>query len=149
MYLRRETIKEIYEHAIREYPYECCGIVTGDADHQVVHRCRNIQDELHLQDPDRYPRDARTAYTIDRREAEGIYAMARKKGEAIVAFYHSHIDCDAYFSETDTAAQTVFGEPEFPEAVHIVVSVVKGQVKGMKCYKWDRLRQAFVTIDCI
>jgi len=145
----RGVIGEIYKHAIDEYPHECCGIVTGDADHQTVHRCRNVQNELHLQDPDRYPRDARTAYTIDRREAERIYATAREKGEAILAFYHSHIDCDAYFSETDVAAQTVFGEPEFPDAIHIVVSVVKGEVRGVRCYKWDKDRRDFITLDCM
>jgi len=150
MYLSKNVIKEIFQHAIEEYPYECCGIVTGNANRQVVHRCRNIQNELHSQDPERYPRDARTAYTIDRAEAERIYSEARERSEDILTFYHSHIDCEAFFSETDVAAQTVFGEPEFPDAIHIVVSVINREIKGIKCFRWDKEKKDFTTIkDCI
>jgi proteasome lid subunit RPN8/RPN11 len=114
---------------------------------QTVHSCLNIQNSLHREDPERYPRDARTAYTIDRDEANSIYSEAKKKGDEIIAFYHSHIDCAAYFSETDKDAQTVFGEPEFPDAVHLVVSVMGGEIGGMMCYKWDREKEAFVSLQ--
>ncbi|GAB4535208.1 MAG: Mov34/MPN/PAD-1 family protein [Thermodesulfovibrionia bacterium] len=148
MHLNKEVIKEIYDHAVKEYPYECCGIVTGNINNQVVHRCKNIQDELHAQDPQRYPRDARTAYTIDRTELERIYKEAKEMGGDIIAFYHSHIDCGAFFSETDVAAQTVFGEPEFPDAKHIVISVVNGRVNEMRCFKWDKGKGNFIVVRC-
>lgn len=142
-----EIIKGIYQHAVEEYPNECCGIVTGSAEKQTLHRCRNIQNELHAEDPERHPRDARTAYAIDRKEADKIYTDAMKKGETVLAFYHSHIDCDAYFSDTDIAAQTVFGEPEFPNALHLVISVVERNILGMKCFKWNRGTESFVLTD--
>jgi len=144
--LNREIIDEIGRHAIEEYPYECCGIVTGDARNQHLHRCRNIQNDLHIQDPERHPRDARTAYAIDRKEAEEIYKQAREKGEDILAFYHSHIDCGAFFSDTDIAAQTVFGEPEFPDAIHLVVSVVNREIKEMRCFRWDKEERRFIVV---
>ena len=147
MHINKRVIEQIYLHALKEYPYECCGIVTGDAEKQILHRCRNIQNELHAQDPERHPRDARTAYSIDRDEADRIYSEAKKRGEEITAFYHSHIDCDAYFSETDKDAQTVFGEPEFPGALHLIVSVIDGSISGMKCYKWDRGKEGFVSLQ--
>ncbi len=133
--------------ALKEYPYECCGIVTMEGNNQTVHICLNIQNSLHREDPERYPRDARTAYTIDRDEVDRIYSEEKKKGEEIIAFYHSHIDCEAYFSETDKDAQTVFGEPEFPDAVHLIVSVMGGDIRGMKCYKWDRGKENFVSLQ--
>ncbi len=144
MIINEEIIKEIYQHAVEEYPNECCGIVTGSAENQTLHQCRNIQNELHAENPERHPRDARTAYAIDRKEADKIYADAGKRAEEVLAFYHSHIDCDAYFSDTDIAAQTVFGEPEFPNALHLVVSVVKRNILGMKCFKWDKGTESFV-----
>jgi len=144
--INKEIIKEIYQHAVKEYPHECCGIVTGSAEKQTLHQCMNIQNELHAEDPERHPRDARTAYAIDRKEADKIYADTGKRGEKVLAFYHSHIDCDAYFSDTDIAAQTVFGEPEFPDALHLVVSVADRKILGMKCFKWDRVKESFVTL---
>lgn len=144
MKIKKEVLEEIYRHAIEDYPYECCGIVTGNINTQTAHRCQNIQNELHTHDPERYPRDARTAYTIDRAEAERIYAKAKEKTEDILAFYHSHIDCEAFFSETDISAQTVFGEPEFPDAIHIVVSVVNRGINGIKCFKWDKDKGEFI-----
>lgn len=142
--MNSEIIKGIYQHAIEEYPNECCGIVTGSSEKQTLHQCKNIQNELHAEDPKRHPRDARTAYAIDRKEADKIYADSGKRGEEVLAFYHSHIDCDAYFSDTDIAAQTVFGEPEFPNAIHLVVSVVERNILGMKCFKWDKTKESFL-----
>jgi proteasome lid subunit RPN8/RPN11 len=147
MQINKRVTEQIYQHALKEYPYECCGIVTMEGNNQTVHICRNIQNSLHREDPERNPRDARTAYTIDRDEVDRIYSEAKKKGEEIIAFYHSHIDCEAYFSETDKDAQTVFGEPEFPDAVHLIVAVIGGDIQGMKCYKWDKEKEVFVLLQ--
>ncbi len=71
---------------------------------------------------------------MDREEAERIMRDAAIAGERVIAFYHSHIDCDAFFSQTDKKVQTVFGEPEFPNVVHVVVAVYSRQVKEIKGY---------------
>ena len=56
----------MFVHAQREYPAECCGIVTEDASGvQVIHPCENIQDKLHAADPETHPRTSRTAYRMD------------------------------------------------------------------------------------
>lgn len=135
------------QHALREYPYECCGIVTGDQRSQTVHVCRNIQNQLHAEDPQQHPRDARTAYTIERSEFDSVVSTAKNKGEEIVAFYHSHVEHEAYFSVTDVEAQTVFGEPEFPDALHIVISVMNKKTNDIKGFLWDKERKDFVTLD--
>src|SRR5512140_635585 len=143
MRLSREAIEVISSQAKKEYPSECCGIVTGSEADQRVHACRNRQDELHAQDPGQHPRTSREAYDMDRNEMERVFADAASRGEQVLAFYHSHIDCDAYFSAMDKEVQTVFGEPEFPGAVHIVVSVNSRTVSEMKGYLWDNARQDF------
>lgn len=142
--LNEESINIIYRHALESYPDECCGIVTGTGPDQSVHRCTNIQNSLHAEDPVTHPRDARTAYAISRGEADEIFSNARERGEKVAAFYHSHTDHEAYFSEMDEAVQTALGEPEFPEALHIVVSVVKGEIGDLKCFIWDAGLNGFV-----
>lgn len=140
------SIAAISKQAEAEYPSECCGIVTGTATTQRVHPCRNRQDELHARDPEQHPRTSREAYDIDRNEMERIFSDAAAQGEQVVCFYHSHIDCGAYFSNMDKEVLTVFGEPEFPGAVHVVVSVQDRQVKEVQGYRWDGAKQDFETL---
>ncbi len=147
MKVNKEIINSIYRHAVEDYPDECCGIVTGKGKEQTVHRCVNIQNQLHAEDPQSHPRGAKTAYAIDRTAADKIYSSAKEKGEEVIAFYHSHIDCDAYFSQTDKDAQVVFGEPEFPEALQVVVSAIKKEICGLKVFKWDGEKKSFDTIE--
>lgn len=147
MRLNKSVIKKINEHALKEYPDECCGIITGNSDKQSVHLCENIQNMLHADDPARYPRDARTAYVIERGEFDGIISSAKEKGEEIIAFYHSHTEHEAYFSEEDVAAQTVFGEPEFPNASHVVVSVMNRKIHDIKSFMWDGNLQKFIPVQ--
>ena len=144
--LTKESIQAISKQAISEYPSECCGIVTGNASAQRVHPCRNRQDELHARDPEQHPRTSREAYDIDRNEMERIFADAAAKGEQVVCFYHSHIDCGAYFSQMDKEVLTVFGEPEFPDALHVVVSVQDRQVKEISGFRWGGAEQGFVAV---
>ncbi|MDA8241224.1 MAG: Mov34/MPN/PAD-1 family protein [Nitrospiraceae bacterium] len=146
MRLTEEAVDVVTRHAVAEYPAECCGIVTGTTDVQSVHRCKNMQDKLHAKDPESHPRTSREAYAMDRDEAERIMRDAAITGEKVIAFYHSHIDCDAYFSRMDKDVQTVFGEPEFPDALHIVVAVYANQVREIKGYLWDGGKQDFVAI---
>ena len=122
--LTGHTIEIISKQAVAEYPSECCGIVTGNASAQRVHPCRNRQDELHARDPERHPRTSRE----------------------VVCFYHSHIDCGAYFSQMDKEVLTVFGEPEFPDALHVVVSVQDRQVKEISGFRWGGTEQDFVPV---
>ncbi len=146
--LTPSSIEIISKHAIADYPSECCGIVTGNASSQRVHPCRNRQDELHARDPEQHPRTSREAYDIDRAEMERIFAGAAAKGEEVICFYHSHIDCGAYFSAMDKEVLTVFGEPEFPEAVHVVVSVRDGRIGEVNGYRWDGERD-FVSVKVV
>lgn len=147
MKITENTLRQIYEHAVQEYPDECCGIITGDDTRQSVHRCRNIQNRMHAEDPDHYPRDARTAYLIDRREFDRIVSSAKERGEGILVLYHSHTDHDAYFSQEDKAAQTVFGDPEYADVLHLVVSVMGGMIQNLKCFRWDAEKKEFTAVQ--
>jgi proteasome lid subunit RPN8/RPN11 len=144
-----ESIGAIFEHTESENLSECCGIVTGRADVQNVHPLVNIQERLHAEDPETHPRDSRSAYAVDRNEVEQIIHESARANETILAFYHSHIDCDAYFSQMDKEVQTVFGEPEFPDAVHVVVAIRDGKIHEIKGYLWDGAKQDFVNVEVL
>ena len=150
MIVAAEELAAIHAQAVREYPHESCGVIlTRGAERRVV-PCRNIQEELHIKDPARHPRDARTAYYID---PQDLLRIARLEGEgfAVAVIYHSHIDAGAYFSETDRR-QALFGdEPMYPQATYIVSSV-RGEANGPRvddtaAFGWDPAGRDFTTVD--
>ncbi len=147
MPLSSQTIEEISRHATAEYPSECCGMITGIGSVQRVHRLINIQDRLHALDPLTHPLDSKTAYAADRNAINRVVAEATWNGETIDAFYHSHIDCDAYFSSMDKDVQTVLGEPEFPEALQVVISVMQGNLWCIKAFRWNGTKRDFIEVE--
>ena len=138
----------IVKHAEAQHPSECCGILTAGRNSQLsqVHPCANIQDRLHQEDPKRFPRDSRIAYFIDSQEQFRIISAAQRKGGWVSGFYHSHVDCDAYFSDEDKERAMVWGEPAFPDAVYLVVSVFGEGARGHKAFAWDENKRDFTEV---
>jgi adenylyltransferase/sulfurtransferase len=142
-----EALAEIYAHAKRDYPRECCGIIFGPKAAALADRvkiCRNIQDDLHAQDPATHTRDARTAYNLD---AADIFALQKSfRGESPAKIvYHSHVEVGAYFSATDQAAATFEGEPTYP-VEYVVVDVAAAGVRGAAQFAWDAAAGQYVEI---
>ena len=135
----------MFAHAKVDYPAECCGIVSLNGNGKTqVHRCENVQDKLHTLDPEAHPRTSKTAYRMDDMQVNRIVTETEKSGGKLVAFYHSHIDCAAYFSDEDKNAATFFGEPAYPGVLYPVISVVDREVRGKKVFQWDEVETAFV-----
>ena len=135
---------QLVAHAVGEYPIECCGILIRDPAGVVeVARIRNVQDEMHARDPARYPRTARTAYAGHPADLKDALERAERPGFSLVGFYHSHPDHAAYFSDEDVAQATPFGEPSYPDAVQIVLSVVDREVKDVKAFAWNGEQSAY------
>lgn len=149
MILSAEEFDRIQAQAEAEYPAECCGVVlvrSGQPAERVVLPCRNIQDALHAKDPVRHPRDARTAYFIDPKD---LLAIGRREaqGYRVAVIYHSHIDAGAYFSEMDKRNALMNGEPAYPEAVYVVVSVVERRLAEAGAFAWDSAAHDFVVTE--
>lgn len=144
--LTQEAWMEISRHAIESFPEECCGVILSDGKTETVRRCQNIQNLLHRLDKGSYPRDATIAYAIDPRELESIIHHAETSGSQIKAFYHSHPNHEAYFSEEDKAFATPFGEPTYPETAQIVISIYDRSVKRISAYAWLPDKRDFVEI---
>lgn len=148
MILGREEFERIRAQAETEYPSECCGVVlerNGAPGDRLVVACRNIQNELHTKDPSRHPRDARVAYQVDPKD---LLRIGRLEGEGyrVRTIYHSHIDAGAYFSETDKQNALLQGEPIYPDATYVVVSVLGGRLSGAAAFAWSPDRREFLPV---
>jgi len=136
---------EVRRHSREEYPDECCGVIVRTADGDVrVMRVRNVQDEMHASDPRTYPRTARTAYVGHPADLRAALDLADKPGCSLLAFYHSHPDHDSYFSAEDTEQATPFGEPSYPDALQLVVSVHNRKIHETKAFAWSPEAGAYV-----
>ena len=156
-------VERIYAQALAEYPHECCGLLVEKVPDGVTtaHPCTNVQQQRHEEDPKHYPRDASTAYLIDAGEQVRIEKAAEKAGGRISGYYHSHIDCAAYFSAEDERRTWIFNsreagdDPDDPDAIYLVLSVCgeeagsQRQVQGYKCFAWDGSRYAEVGVKIV
>ncbi|MFQ5509130.1 MAG: Mov34/MPN/PAD-1 family protein [Leptospirillia bacterium] len=98
------VLAQAFSHCEGTYPDEGCGVLVGPAgeDRAVLFEpCGNIQNQMHGQDPVRYPRDARTAYLIDPQDLFRLTHRLREEGMSFKAVVHSHADVGAYFSDED------------------------------------------------
>ena len=144
--ISQDNLGEIRKHALDVYPHECCGIVIGFAeskDDDILFRCTNIQNRLHKMDPKAYPRDAKTAYNIEPRELVEIFNQVQSKGMMLKTFYHSHPDHDAYFSDEDKKMALFDGEPTYPGAKYLVVSVYNKIVRDEAWFEWNAQTRSF------
>ena len=135
-----------FEHAIAEYPNEACGILLGkpgsEKDDELF-QCTNIQNKMHEMDPETFTRDARTAYYIDPKELMRIFKKAESDGLSVKMFYHSHPDHDAYFSDEDKRMALFDGEPVYPDARYMVISVYNKEVKDKAVFEWNSKSKSF------
>ena len=144
--LSKEARKDICKHAEETFPEECCGIILTDGTTDYVQRLKNIQNQLHALDPETYPRTAAIAYAMDPKELERVIDNAALNGAKLKAFYHSHPDHKAYFSEEDKAFASPFGEPTFPETAQIVISIYHREIKDIRAYVWSEEQKDFTEI---
>lgn len=145
--LDQTTIDEIDRHALECYPDEGCGLVLFSGGREQVRRITNVQNDLHAKDPKEHPRDARTAYFMDPKELGAGLREAERPGARLRVFYHSHPEHGAYFSEEDqTRAMAWEGEPAYPEAAFVVISVYGSEVRDRRAYAWDPAERRFVEI---
>ena len=145
-----DKLDEIHRHALEQYPFECCGIIIGKEDNDqedILYPCRNIQNEKHEEDPENFPRDARTAFFIDPKDLLKIQNEARAKDMLVKVFYHSHPDHDAYFSDEDKRMALIWDEPAYPGAQYLVVSVVDRKIKTQALFAWNSEAKAFDEVQ--
>jgi proteasome lid subunit RPN8/RPN11 len=145
--ISQAALAEVYTHAREAHPEECCGFLIGSRDGVIdeMRRCENVQNKLHQRDPERFPRDARTAYNIGARDM--IFADTSFQTERPVKiFYHSHVNVGAYFSAEDKRAALFGDEPVWHQVDYLVVGTQGKRVTEAKLFRWDEQQKEFVEI---
>jgi glutamate-1-semialdehyde 2,1-aminomutase len=146
MLLTPTEVAAIKQQAVAEYPNECCGVVLTRGSERRMVACRNVQDAMHARDPITFPRTARNAYYMDPLDALKLNRLV-DEGFEFSVIYHSHPNAGAYFSETDRAQALIRGEPAYPGAVYVVVSVLGHEVKSLAAYRFDTGAGVFERVD--
>jgi proteasome lid subunit RPN8/RPN11 len=91
----REAWTAMLEHAEQAYPNECCGAMIG----RIEDGGKFVQRAIRLENAFGGPQAAR--YEIRPEDLLEADRAARRDGLDLIGIYHSHPDCDAYFSATD------------------------------------------------
>ena len=94
--IKKNHIDQIKEHAQKDYPYECCGILLGKFENgeKTVTQVLEIVNEK--EDENKHNR-----YLIPSSKILETELYAIKNGLDIVGFYHSHPDHSAIPSAYD------------------------------------------------
>ena len=102
------------QHARACYPRECCGAMLGtEADGiRAVKAARPMRNA--------YEGAQEDTYVLDPQEQMAVEKEARAQGLSVVGIFHSHPDCDAYFSKRDL-------ENSCPWYSFVVLSVKNGE----------------------
>ena len=82
-------------HAEKTYPNECCGAMLGrlDGGSKLVTEAVPMENAYAGEQGERYELRPDDLLEADR--------QARARGLDLIGIFHSHPDCDAYFSQTD------------------------------------------------
>lgn len=109
--IKKNHIDQIKEHAQKDYPYECCGILLGKFENgeKTVTQVLEIVNEK--EDENKHNR-----YLIPSSKILETELYAIKNGLDIVGFYHSHPDHSAIPSAYDV-------EHALPVYSYLIVSV--------------------------
>ena len=86
---------EMVGHARSIYPNECVGVMLGSS----ANGAKVVSEALRMENVHDGPQAER--YTLDQKALLAADAQARERKLELIGIYHSHPDCDAYFSETD------------------------------------------------
>jgi proteasome lid subunit RPN8/RPN11 len=124
------VLNELRAHAREADPEECCGFVFRNGNHRYGRAVRghNVMTQRALEDPHSFRANNRTAYYMSEHDVLAAIREQEASG-AVTAVYHSHVGADAYLSNSDLAYARHPLFP-FPDADHIVLSVLPDRVEG-------------------
>jgi len=128
---------------------EACGYLEGPAAQPlVVDRAvelENLANKYHKVDPEGHPRTGREYFKINSLKFERAIAEGNAAARPLKVFFHSHLDCGAYFSAEDAASMTMGGkgDPSY-DLAYLVTAVDKGEVTAHRLFIWDFSSRSFV-----
>jgi proteasome lid subunit RPN8/RPN11 len=122
--IAEEQLNEIREHGIRDYPYECCGLLLGSFASET-----KIVTETYPISNAREESAKRNRFLIAPEELMKGERYARQHDLEVVGFYHSHPDSPAVPSQYDL-------EHAWPTYSYIIVSTSADRAGDL--FSWEQ-----------
>ena len=113
----KAIFQEMVDHAKREWPLECCGILGG--------KDKTIQKSFELQNTEKSP----VLYSMSPREQMKVFEEMEKESMKMVAIYHSHPHTIPFPSETDV--KLTF----YPDVSSIIISLKEEENPVVKAFQ--------------
>jgi proteasome lid subunit RPN8/RPN11 len=115
----RTIFREMVNHAVREAPLECCGILAGKG--------RTVRRMYEMRNAD----ESRTTYLMVPEEQLEVFREIERERLKMVAIYHSHPHTIPFPSERDV--KLAF----YPDIAYVIISLKddKSSVKGFRIGK--------------
>jgi len=112
--IESEAWAAMVRHAREAYPNECCGAMLGS----IEDSAKAVQVAMPLENAFEGAQAAR--YELRPQDLLAADKAARERSMDLIGIYHSHPDCDAYFSRTDL-------QNSCPWYSFVVLSIQKGE----------------------
>jgi proteasome lid subunit RPN8/RPN11 len=114
IHITPEPWQSMLAHAEATYPNECCGAMLGhiDGDQKMVRVSLRLDNAAEG--------SQRAYYELRPEDLLRADREARQRQMDLIGIYHSHPDCDAYFSQTDL-------KNSCPWYSFVVMSIKKGR----------------------
>lgn len=122
--IAEKQLREIREHGVRDYPYECCGLLLG----RYTENGKVVEETYPISNA-REESAKRNRFLITPDELMRGERYARSRELEVVGFYHSHPDSPAAPSKYDL-------EHAWPTYSYIIVSTSEGQATDL--FSWEQ-----------
>ena len=122
--IESQPFAEMKAHAEATYPNECVGAMIGT----ITDGDKVVESALQLENS--AEGSQRAYYQLSPDHLMKADRAARDQGKEMIGIYHSHPDCDAYFSETDL-------KNSCPWYSFVVLSIQKGKFDHAKSWLPD------------
>jgi proteasome lid subunit RPN8/RPN11 len=122
--IAEQQLTEIREHGVRDYPYECCGLLLGRFDENV----KTVRETYAISNA-REESAKRNRFLITPAELMRGERYAREHDLEVVGFYHSHPDSPAVPSQYDL-------EHAWPTYSYIIVSTSAERANDL--FSWEQ-----------
>jgi proteasome lid subunit RPN8/RPN11 len=122
--ITEELLNEIRKHGVRDYPYECCGLLIG----QFTAEGKNVTETYPISNA-REESAKRNRFLIEPAELMRGERYARERDLEVVGFYHSHPDSPAVPSQYDL-------EHAWPTYSYIIVSTTAERAGDL--FSWEQ-----------
>ena len=131
LYLNDDIVEQVTEHAERDYPYECGGMLIGrfEGAEKTVTETLPLKNER--EDEARHNRVLILPKDVMRAER-----YARENNLDVVGYYHSHPDAPAVPSQYDL-------DHALPVWSYVIASVLKGTVADVRSWQMENDRSKF------